>query len=104
MKNTWIVYGHPAGLMIGEIIDVIGNSFGIRYRYAVRLKSDDHATGCIKLIKLESIADLTDTEHFIFDTESQAYLWRALGRADEIGARGLTTGATCWSNLKSGRY
>jgi hypothetical protein len=71
MKNTWIVFGHPAGLMIGEIIDVIGNSFGIRYRYAVRLKSDDHATGCIKLIKLESIADLTDTEHFIFDTESQ---------------------------------
>ena len=37
-----------------------------------------------------SIADITDTEHFIFDTEDQCVTYgEHLGRADEIGARGF---------------
>jgi len=40
-----------------------------------------------------SIADITDTEHFIFDTEDQCVAYgEHLGRADEIGARGLSCG------------
>jgi hypothetical protein len=61
MREEWIVHNHRAGLMMGQIVDVIGNNFAIRYRYA-----NPSTT-----IKLKSITDITETEHFIFDTEAQ---------------------------------
>jgi hypothetical protein len=49
-------------------------------------------TSAVTTIKLKSIADITETEHFIFDTEDQCVAYGEEGSADEIGARGLSCG------------
>src|SRR5882757_8784674 len=59
---------------------------GATTRLGTSLKRTE-TTSAVTTIKLKSIADITETEHFIFDTEISAWPMAALGRADEIGAR-----------------
>jgi hypothetical protein len=77
MKRKWIVYDSSNSLMMGEIVAVVGGSFAIRFEsnWTSRRKEDrqqDRQQGSSDgHIKLKSIADITETEHFIFGTKTE---------------------------------